>query len=49
MQTFGDQRERYSYLMENRSEIDAALAAGAEKAKKVAREVLQRVRSKSGY
>ena len=49
MQTFGDQRERYNYLMENRSEIDAALAAGAEKAKKVAREVLQRVRSKSGY
>lgn len=49
MQTFGDQRERYNYLMENRSEIDAALAAGAEKAKKVARDVLQRVRSKSGY
>ena len=49
MQTFGGQRERYNYLMENRSEIDAALAAGAEKAKKVAREVLQRVRSKSGY
>ena len=49
IQTFGDQRERYNYLMENRSEIDAALAAGAEKAKKVAREVLHRVRSKSGY
>jgi tryptophanyl-tRNA synthetase len=49
MQTFGDQRERYNYLMENRSEIDAALAAGADKARKVAREVLQRVRSKSGY
>jgi tryptophanyl-tRNA synthetase len=49
MQKFGAQRERYNYLMENRSEIDAALAAGAEKAKKVAREVIQRVRSKSGY
>jgi tryptophanyl-tRNA synthetase len=35
--------------MHNRSEMDEALAAGAEKAKKVAREVLQRVRSKSGY
>ena len=49
MQTFSNQRERYNYLMQNRSEIDAALAAGAEKAKKVAREVIQRVRSKSGY
>ena len=49
MQTFSNQRERYNYLMQNRSEIDAALAAGAEKAKKVAREVIQRVLSKSGY
>jgi tryptophanyl-tRNA synthetase len=49
MQTFSNQRERYNYLMQNRSEIDAALATGAEKAKKIAREVIQRVRSKSGY
>jgi tryptophanyl-tRNA synthetase len=35
--------------MNNLNELDAALAVGAEKAKKVADEVLDRVRTKVGY
>lgn len=43
------QRERYNYLMEHKSEIDKALKLGSEKAKEVANNVLNRVRSKVGY
>ena len=43
------ERERYNYYMENLEEIDKALAIGAEKAEKVANEVLKRVRAKIGY
>lgn len=46
---FENQRTRYNYLMENKSEIDQALAKGATKARKVAVEVLARVRKKVGY
>ncbi|WP_047549441.1 tryptophan--tRNA ligase [Psychroserpens sp. Hel_I_66] len=46
---FSSERERYNHYMSNLSEIDAALAVGAEKAKLVANEVLARVRSKVGY
>ena len=42
-------RERYHHFMENKNEIDDALAIGAEKARKVAQEVLKRVRIKVGY
>ena len=42
-------RERYNYYMENRNEIDEALAIGANKARKVAKEVLRRTREKIGY
>jgi tryptophanyl-tRNA synthetase len=35
--------------MENLPEIDAALSTGAEKARKVADDVLKRVREKVGY
>ena len=42
-------RERYDHYMNNKNEIDDALAIGAEKARKVAQEVLQRVRNKVGY
>tara|TARA_R110001632_G_scaffold8386_2_gene33118 strand:+ start:13860 stop:14828 length:969 start_codon:yes stop_codon:yes gene_type:complete len=42
-------RERYTHFMENKSEIDQALEIGAEKARKVANEVLKRVRTKIGY
>lgn len=43
------QRERYNYLMDNKPEIDLALKIGSEKARKVAQDVLNRVRSKVGY
>jgi len=46
---FAPQRERFNHLMANRKEIDAALKIGAEKAKKIAAEVLARTRSKVGY
>ncbi len=46
---FSEERTRYNYFMENLPEIDAALATGAEKARKVADEVLKRVRGKIGY
>ena len=46
---FSDERARYNYYMDNLNEIDKALAVGAEKAKLVANDVLNRVRSKVGY
>lgn len=46
---FAEEREKFKYLMENKHEIDAALADGAAKARKVASEVLKRVREKVGY
>ena len=42
-------RERYFYFMENKNEIDKALEIGAAKARKVAGDVLKRVRKKIGY
>ncbi|WP_298517134.1 tryptophan--tRNA ligase [uncultured Kordia sp.] len=49
VEKFATQRERFNHYMENKNEIDAALAVGAEKAHKVANEVLARVRKKVGY
>ncbi|MDX1447060.1 tryptophan--tRNA ligase [Lishizhenia sp.] len=46
---FATQRERFEYLMENKNEIDEALAIGAEKARKIAAATLKRVRAKVGY
>ena len=46
---FKTEREKYNYYMSNTSEIDEALALGAEKAKVVANGVLKRVREKLGY
>ncbi|MGG6229860.1 tryptophan--tRNA ligase [Tenacibaculum sp. SDUM215027] len=46
---FADVRAKYSHYMENRHEIDKALAVGAEKARVIAKDVLQRVRGKIGY
>lgn len=46
---FADIRATYNHYMENRHEIDEALAIGAEKARIVAQDVLQRVRAKVGY
>lgn len=47
--TFKEQREKYSYYMNNLEEIDKALAIGAQKASLVANKVIERVRSKLGY
>ncbi|MBC9794367.1 tryptophan--tRNA ligase [Sinomicrobium weinanense] len=46
---FATERERYHYYMNHLDEVDNALAIGAEKARKVARKVLKRVRHKIGY
>lgn len=46
---YGEQREQFAYYMDNRSELDAALEKGADKAKKVANKTLERVREKLGY
>ncbi len=46
---FSKERELYHHYMNNLHEIDDALAVGAEKARKVASEVLSRVRKKLGY
>ncbi|WBX71110.1 tryptophan--tRNA ligase [Tenacibaculum retecalamus] len=46
---FADVRTKYNHYMENRNEIDEALAIGAEKARTVATDVLLRVRKKIGY
>lgn len=49
VEKFSEERTRYKYYMENLPEIEVALAAGAEKARKVADGVLKRVREKLGY
>ena len=46
---FSTERKRYNYYMENGNEVDKALAIGAAKAKVVADDVLNRVRTKVGY
>ncbi len=49
VERFAVERERYTYFMNNLNEIDKALEIGAQKAQKVANDVLQRVRAKLGY
>ncbi len=49
VEKFATERERYNYYMNNLDEIDKALDIGANKAKKVAGQVLNRVRTKVGY
>lgn len=46
---FQEAREKYEYYINNEKEVDKALEIGAEKARKVANEVLKKVRSKAGY
>jgi tryptophanyl-tRNA synthetase len=46
---FEKERIRFYQLMSNKNEIDEALQVGADKARSVAREVLNRVRVKVGY
>lgn len=49
LEEFGAARERFHYFMSNKNLIDDALQAGAQKASKIADEVLSRVRGKLGY
>ena len=46
---FEEPRKKYNYYMSHLNEIDKALSYGAEKARRVADEVLNRVREKVGY
>ena len=46
---FEKERERYNYFEANPDEVDAILAKGAERARKVARETLNRVRKSVGF
>tara|TARA_R100000306_G_scaffold15039_2_gene18994 strand:- start:10586 stop:11554 length:969 start_codon:yes stop_codon:yes gene_type:complete len=46
---FSEERAKYNHYINNLDEIDEALKVGAEKAGKVADEVLKRVREKVGY
>ena len=46
---FSDERKKFNYLMENTDIIEEELQKGAEKAKVIAKAVLQRVRQNIGY
>ena len=46
---FGEAREKFDYLMNNKQEIDEVLEIGAKRAALVADTTLQRVREKLGY
>ncbi|RXG31043.1 tryptophan--tRNA ligase [Leeuwenhoekiella palythoae] len=46
---FEKERALYNHYMDNLDELDAALRVGAEKARVIANEVLDRVRKKVGY
>jgi tryptophanyl-tRNA synthetase len=46
---FASPREKYNLYMNDKALLDQKLAIGAEKARKVAKETLKRVRSKLGY
>lgn len=49
LEKFAEERKWFNYYMENTAELDEVLHTGAEKARKVAREVLKRTRTKLGY
>ena len=49
LQTFQEPREKYEYLHAHPQEVEDALQQGAEKARKTAQTVLQRVREKVGF
>lgn len=49
IEKFKSPRDKYNYYMNHLNEVDDALSIGAEKAKKVADTVLERVRNKVGY
>jgi tryptophanyl-tRNA synthetase len=47
--TYAHQREQFNFLMSNTEALERKLIAGEERARKVAHEVLRRVRSKLGF
>ncbi len=49
LEKFATERERYQYFMNHKEEIDQVLEQGAQKASKVANEVLNRTRQKLGF
>lgn len=49
IEKYAKERETYNYYMDNLDELNAKLEAGEEKARKVAREVLGRVKSAIGF
>ena len=49
LEKFSEARVRYEYYMQNPEELDAVLAEGAAKARVIAENTIQRVRSKVGY
>ncbi|MEK6152786.1 tryptophan--tRNA ligase [Flavobacteriaceae bacterium 3-367] len=49
LEKFGKAREQFDYYINHPKEVDEALFVGAEKARKVADTVLDRVRNKLGY
>lgn len=49
LEQFETPRKKYEYYMNNLKEIDKALEVGAEKARNVANQVINRVRKKVGY
>ena len=49
LEIFDEPRKKFNYFQNNPSEVTIALAKGAQKAHKIATDVLMRVRSKIGY
>lgn len=49
LEKFKTQRESYNYYMNNRTELEAKLQIGADKARKIATATLRRVREKLGF
>ena len=49
LEVFAEPREKYNHYMENVDELETELMKGAEKARVIAREVLNRTREKVGF
>lgn len=49
LEKYGPAREKFDYYMANKTELDAILLEGAEKARKVSTAVMTRVREKLGF
>ena len=49
LDTFSENRKKYNYLMSNKNIIDKELEIGSKKARKIAKEVLSRLKSSLGF